>query len=240
MSSNSLQPFFDEGWISDVLRPVRSGKEADVLLCRGSSLLGHQLVAAKVYRPLQQRGFADDAAYWDGAMRHFGRRVRVAATKRSTFGREVRFTAWIDREHDVLTRLHLAGAIVPRALARASSGLLLEWIGNGEEAAPQLRRVQLHSDDAEAVLETLLAQVRIFLAHNVVHADLSDYNVLWDGRPVVIDFPQAVDPRFNRAARQLLRRDVGNLVKHFGRYGLYRNPDLVVEQLWESWLRGRL
>jgi RIO kinase 1 len=240
LSSDSLQPFFDEGWISDVLRPVRGGKEADVLLCRGSSLLDHRLVAAKIYRPRRQRGFADDATYWEGAMRHFDRRVRVAATKRSAFGREVRFSSWIDREHQLLTRLHAAGAAVPRGLARASGGLLLEWIGEGEEPAPQLRQVRLHSADAEAVLEALLEQVRLFLAHDVVHADLSEYNVLWAGRPIVIDFPQAVDPRFNRSARDLLRRDVGNLVKHFARYGLYRDPDRLAGELWDGWLRGRL
>ena len=240
MSNESLQPFFDEGWITDVIRSVRSGKEADVHLCRGSSRVDGALVAAKVYRPRSQRGFSDDSTYWEGGMRTFDRRVRLAATKRSTFGREVRFSAWIGREHEILSRLHAAGATVPRPLAISETGLLLEWIGEREREAPQLRHVQLHPADAASTFDDLLEQVELFLANDLVHGDLSDYNVLWDGRAVVIDFPQAVDPRFNRAALDLLRRDLGNLVRHFARYGLYRDPDRMAADLWDRWLRGRL
>ena len=240
MSIESLQPLFDEGWITDVIRSVRGGKEADVYLCRGSSLVEGALVAAKVYRPRTQRGFSDDSTYWEGGMRTFGRRVRLAATKRSAFGREVRFSAWIGREHEILARLHAAGAVVPRPYAMSQTGLVLEWIGEREQEAPQLRHVQLDAADAEAAFDDLLHQVELFLANDLVHGDLSDYNVLWDGRAVVIDFPQAVDPRFNRSAHDLLRRDLGNLVKHFARYGLYRDPDRLAGELCERWLRGRL
>jgi len=240
LSLESLQPFFDAGWITDVLRPVRGGKEADVFLCRGSSLAGGALLAAKVYRPRQNRGFSDDSVYWEGGMRQMSRRVRVAVDKRSAFGREVRFGAWMGREHEVLTRLHAAGAAVPRPFARSETGLLLEWLGDGQEEAPQLRRFRLGADAAEFAFEDLLGEVELFLANDLVHADLSEYNVLWAGRPVVIDFPQAVDPRFNRSARELLRRDLGNLVRHFARYGLYRDPDRLAGELWDRWLRAAL
>jgi RIO kinase 1 len=58
------------------------------------------------------------------------------------------------------------------------------------------------------------------LYRNVVHGDLSAYNVLvWDDRITVIDLPQAVDVRTNRHARGLLERDVVRIYDHLERYG---------------------
>ena len=50
LSIDVLEPFFDEGWITEVIRPVKSGKEATVYLCRAGDRTGEELVAAKVYR----------------------------------------------------------------------------------------------------------------------------------------------------------------------------------------------
>ena len=61
MSVELLEPLFDGGWISEVIRPVKSGKEATVYLCRARSHGGEELLAAKVYRSTRQRGFKNDA-----------------------------------------------------------------------------------------------------------------------------------------------------------------------------------
>ena len=63
MSIDVLEPFFDEGWITELIRPVKSGKEATVYLCRAGERTGEELVAAKVYRSLHQRGFKNDSVY---------------------------------------------------------------------------------------------------------------------------------------------------------------------------------
>ena len=210
-------------------------------MCRGGVRSGESLVAAKVYRSTQQRGFAADAAYREGDERRMSRRVRVAMAKRSTFGRQARFGRWIEREHEALALLSETGAVVPRAIALSSGALVLEWIGDEDGAAPPLRHVRLPAESAEAVLESLLDQIRLFLTCDLVHGDLSEYNVLWwGGRTVVIDFPQAVDPRFNRSARSLLERDVRNLCRHFERYGLVHQPERIAARLWSAWMRGDL
>lgn len=235
MLLEQLQPALDEGWITSVLRAVKSGKEASVYLCEGSDRAGERLVAAKVYRP--RRTFSHDADYWDGATRHWGRRVNVAAAKRTAFGREVRFSGWIQRELEVLQALHAAGALVPRPIAVAGDALLLGWIGDEDGAAPPLRSVR---PDA-ALLDTLLRQVELFLAHDVVHGDLSEYNVLlWEGEPVVIDFPQAVDPRFNHSARAMLERDLRNLAACFGRSAVVFDWRRHAADLWRRWLNSEL
>ena len=235
MHVDQLRPALDEGWITEVVRSVKSGKEASVYLCAGSERAGHDLVAAKVYR--HRRTFSHDADYWEGATRNWGRRLNVAAAKRTAFGREVRFEAWIGRELAALQELHRAGAAVPRPIGVAGDALLLAWIGDEEGAAPPLH--SLPGDGT--MLEALLREVELFLAHDVVHGDLSEYNVLvWEGRPFVIDFPQAVDPRFNRSARSLLERDLRNLAAYFGRCGVALDWRRHAADLWARWLHSDL
>ena len=239
MSIDLLEPLFDEGWISEVIRPVKSGKEATVYLCRARARAGEELLAAKVYRSTHQRGFKNDAVYWEGGMRAMSRRTRVAMAKRSAFGREAAFSSWITRERETLDTLSAAGANVPRPVTQEGSVLLMSWIGDEAEAAPHLRQVRFEPARAERMFDFLAGQVELWLAHNVVHADLSDYNVLfWRGRPVVIDFPQAVDPRFNRNAYQLLQRDLGNLVRTFERFGVRRDGRALAGAMWERWLHS--
>ena len=237
MSFELLEPLFDGGWISEVIRPVKSGKEATVYLCRARAHAGETLLAAKVYRSTHQRGFKNDAVYWEGGTRAMSRRLKLAMAKRSAFGREVAFGGWISRERETLEALTAAGASVPRPVTQEGSVLLMSWIGDEEQAAPHLRQVEFEEPKAGRVFDFLAGQVELWLAHNVVHADLSEYNVLfWRGRPVVIDFPQAVDPRFNRSAYQLLQRDLANLHRPFARFGVRRDIRALAADMWERWL----
>jgi serine/threonine-protein kinase RIO1 len=69
----------------------------------------------------------------------------------------------------------------------------------------------------------------------------SAFNILyWQGQITVIDFPQAVDPRFNGTARMLLERDVANVCSYFRRYGLRVDATRIADALWEKYLCGGL
>jgi RIO kinase 1 len=71
---------------------------------------------------------------------------------------------------------------------------------------------------------------------NVIHGDLSAYNLLvLDGRLTVIDLPQAIDPRKNRHAHALLERDVRRICEHFERLGVRSSPDRLAADLWTAW-----
>jgi RIO kinase 1 len=237
VSIDVLDPLFDEGWIEEVIRPVKSGKEASVYLCRAGARSGEELVAAKVYRSLENRSFKNAAVYWEGGMRAWNPHDLRAAKKRTGWGKTILFGAWIVRENETLETLHRAGANVPRPITQVGSVLLMKWIGDEEEAALQLRQVRWETDKAGRIFDFLSSQVELWLANNVVHADLSEYNVLvWRGRPVVIDFPQAVDPRFNRSAYSLLQRDLANLYRHFERLGVQRDARALAAGMWERWL----
>ena len=56
---------------------------------------------------------------------------------------------------------------------------------------------------------------------DLVHGDLSAYNILWwRGRAVLIDFSQSVDVVTHPASRELLYRDVERTAGYFRRMGV--------------------
>jgi serine/threonine-protein kinase RIO1 len=54
---------------------------------------------------------------------------------------------------------------------------------------------------------------------------------------VVIDFPQACDPRVNTNAFRLLLRDIENLARFFERFGVHRDPFALADGYWSTWER---
>jgi RIO kinase 1 len=210
----ALEPFFDDGLIDEVVSVIKSGKEAVVYCCRA----GSKLVAAKIYKPQQFRSFRNDALYREGRV-ILNKRDARAAAKRTAHGREVSSARWTDHEWETLRQLHRAGADVPRPIARTSGALLMEFVGSSDAGpAPLLKSAQLSTTEAEAAYSRVLRNVELMLHWYVIHGDLSPYNVLyWAGRPVVIDFPQAIDPRFNANAYALLQRDLDNIGRFFVR-----------------------
>jgi RIO kinase 1 len=69
----------------------------------------------------------------------------------------------------------------------------------------------------------------------LVHGDLSSFNVLWwHERPVIIDFSQAVDAVTHPAARDLLRRDVERTADYFRRQGVAIELDAALTLVGDS------
>jgi RIO kinase 1 len=234
---DALDPFVADGLVDDVLYPIKSGKEAIVYCCRAGRQLEADFVAAKIYKPKAFRSFRDDAVYREGRV-ILDRRARRAAAKRTDFGKQVQSALWTNHEWDVLKTLHAAGADVPKPIARSAGGILLEFVGDADGAAPVLRELELAPAEAEPILDRLLDNIQLWLACDIVHGDLSAYNVLMhDGSPVVIDFPQACDPRFNANAFRLLLRDIENLARFFARLGIHRDASRLAERYWSAWER---
>ena len=233
----SAQPFFDEGLITEIIRPIKSGKEAEVYLCRGAAHLtgGHTLVAAKLHRARDHRGFANDARYLEGRYRKETHELR-AMERKSRIGRVLSQSAWVYHEWETLNTLHAAGVDVPRPIAVSETGLLMAYIGDQDTAAPRLRDVRLSAHQATETFDRLLRNIRSMLLANIVHADLSPFNVLWwEDQATIIDLPQAVDARFNNNASELLRRDVCNLTAYFNRYGTQLEGETIAADLWTAW-----
>jgi RIO kinase 1 len=237
LHENQFEHFFDEGLITHVLRPLKSGKEASVHLCRGNPRsTGADLVALKLYHPLDRRDFRDEGIYRAGEFIK-ERRVRTALEKKTKFGRQVQGEIWVDREWSTLKDLAQAGAPVPRPIQRTGDAILMTYFGDEDAAAPQLRSYR-PQDRAEArdLFDETLRAIELLLLHNVVHGDLSAYNVLvWEGDVTLIDLPQAVDPRKNHHAQALLERDVRRICDHFSGWGVPSDPDRLAADLWTGW-----
>ena len=225
----ALDPFFSDGLIEEVLYQLKSGKEATVYCCRAKD----GLVAAKVYKPRGFRGFRNDAVYQEGRV-ILDRRAARAVARRSDFGQAVKESLWTNHEWETLRVLHAAGADVPRPIAHSNGAIVMEFVGDEDGPAPALKEARLDEEERAEVFEQLMDNIQLWLAYDVVHGDLSPFNVLYhQGAPVVIDFPQAVDPRFNGNAFDLLVRDVSNIA----RYARRDDGFALAERYWSVWER---
>ena len=233
---DTVRHFLDEGLITSVIRPIKSGKEASVLLCRANpSTTALELAALKRYHPLGRRDFRDESVYRDGEWIK-ERRIRVALEKKTRFGREVQGAIWVGREWEMLRALSAAGVDVPSPIATSDDAILMSYVGDVDEAAPQLHRYRPDGEEAPGLFDQLMKNVERMLYLNVIHGDLSPFNVLvWEGRGTVIDLPQAVDPRKNRHARRLLERDVEQICDYFARVGVRSSPQRIADDLWTAW-----
>jgi RIO kinase 1 len=153
----------------------------------------------------------------------------------------VQYGRWVHAEYETQQMLWDAGIDVPRPVACNGSAILMEWIGDEQVAATQLRHVQLPRHEAPQLFERLIDNIERMLRINRIHGDLSPFNVLYfDGRVTLIDFPQAIDPRENRGAYELLRRDVSNICDHFRKFGVRSDAHRIATSLWSRYLRAEL
>ena len=233
----SLLSLVDEGLIEQVLRPLMSGKEAQVYLVRS----GGELRVAKVYKEAHARSFKQRAEYTEGRNVRNSRDQR-AMSKRTRHGREQDEAAWRTAEVEMIYRLRGAGVRVPVPHHFVDGVLIMELVTDADgNPAPRLGDLNLDPERATEVFERVLAEVIRMLAAGVVHGDLSDFNVLMgtDG-PVIIDFPQAVNASGNANARKLLVRDVDNLHRFLDKVIPGRKPPPFAQEMWQLYERGEL
>lgn len=238
MRHEAFQHFIDEGLIHRVIRPLKSGKEASVHLCLANpSTTGQELAVLKVFHPLDRRDFRDEGLYRDGEFIK-ERRIRAALEKKTRFGRQVQGALWVRREWESLKKLSAVGAPVPAPIKGTDDAILMTYIGDGRTAAPRLHEHKPEDlDEVRDIWGRLRRALELMLYHDVVHGDLSAYNVLaWEGSVTVIDFPQAVDPKKNRHAKSMLQRDVLRLGDWFERQGLRLPWERIADDLWTAWI----
>lgn len=232
-----LQELIDDGVIDEVLRPLKSGKEASVYVVRS----GDEIRCAKVYKDMAQRSFQQRVQYQEGRKVRGSRESR-AIGKASKYGRKQQETAWKNTEVDALYQLREAGVRVPEPFGYFHGVLVMELVTDADGfSAARLGEVELEADQARAFHAVLLQQVKLMLCCGLIHGDLSPYNVLVgpDG-PIVIDFPQVVSAAGNNAARSMLLRDVNNLTAYLGRSAPELLDTWYGEQMWELFQAGEL
>jgi RIO kinase 1 len=232
-----LQPLVDDGLVDEVIRPLMSGKEADVFIVR----CGSKVRCAKIYKDAMKRSFKKAAQYTEGRKVRNSRRAR-AIEKGSKFGRKQQEDTWQNAEVDALYRLARAGVRVPEPYGCFDGVLLMELITdeNGD-VAPRLNEVSMSAEQAREDHALMMHYVMCMLCAGLVHGDLSEFNVLVDENgPVIIDLPQAVDAAANNNARSMLERDVKNMSDYYGLFAPELRNSHYAEEMWALYEEGQL
>jgi RIO kinase 1 len=241
-----LATFYERELISDVVRRIGTGKEATVYACTGHPSTGRAVIAAKLYRERSLRGTRNTGEYQDGRamLDEDGNEARFQAPRTDRGGtREQKGkaaaiqTSWLMHEFTLLQAMHARGGDVPEPIEHAEHGLLMEFIGEGTNAAPALNDVELEAGEASQLFDRIVFNIELLLQLGWVHGDLSGYNILYDrGRVALIDFPQVVNSRNNPKARALFERDVQRVAECLGRHDCRVDHERLAQQLWSKYV----
>mgnify|MGYP000891194085 FL=1 len=207
--------------ISAIGGPISTGKEANVFYGERDG----QGIAIKIYR-IQTANFKAMNEYLAGDRRFSS----VRGTRKGLI------FAWTKKEYSNLARAHEAGIPVPEPLAFDRNILLMTFLGQGEVPYPQLRNAEV--EDYGAVYRQILDYVeRLYREARLVHADLSEYNILYHEKPYLIDMGQAVTLDHPRASAFLVR-DIKNLNRYFARHCDVPDEEEVLRTIVGTGRRG--
>jgi len=195
----SIYKLMKEGYIESIDFPISTGKEANVF--RITSPEGKRF-ALKIYRT-SNLTFKRIARYIEGDQRFIGLRG----------SRRKIIMAWATKEYRNLLRLQEAKVRVPAAIRFHNNLLLMEYLGTEDMPAPMLRNVVL--EEPTKTYKLILKYMRLaYQKAELVHGDLSEYNILWMDGPVIIDCGQGMTLDHPNAM-EFLRRDISNVNRYF-------------------------
>ncbi|XP_070277379.1 serine/threonine-protein kinase RIO3 isoform X2 [Myotis yumanensis] len=114
---------------------------------------------------------------------------------------------WAEKEMHNLTRMQKAGIPCPAVVLLKKHILVMSFIGHDQVPAPKLKEVKLSSEEMEAAYhQTLHLMQQLYNECTLVHADLSEYNMLWHaGKVWLIDVSQSVEPTHPHGLEFLFR-----------------------------------
>lgn len=137
---------------------------------------------------------------------------------------------WAEKELRNLKRVHASGIPCPEPLHLKLHVLFMEFLGNDEGwPAPKLRDAPIKplegDEDASGhyrklYIELISIMRKLFHVCHLVHADLSEYNILYHKEKLyLIDVSQSVEHDHPRSL-EFLRMDIKNVSDYFGRQGV--------------------
>ncbi|KAK2555338.1 Serine/threonine-protein kinase RIO1 [Acropora cervicornis] len=204
-----LFKILNKGVICEINGCISTGKEANVYHAINAN--GDQR-AVKVYKTSiltfkdRDRYVAGEFRFRHGYCRHNPRKM---------------VKTWAEKEMRNLTRLHQAGVPCPEPVILRSHVLVMEFIGIDGWPAPLLKDVTLSESKArELYLQCIQIVRNIYWKCRLVHADLSEFNLLYEGDKLyVIDVSQSVEHDHPHAL-EFLRKDCTNVTEFFKKNGV--------------------
>lgn len=207
----------NRGYIRRIFGVVRSGKESRVYWGLGKR---NKPVALKIF-------LTTSADFRKGRMMYIKGDERFKSTRTDT---RSLINLWALKEFRNLQQAEEAGVRVPSPLKVEGNVLLMEFIGRKGIPAPLLRETPL--DHPGRAYDMIAEAVRrLYQKAQLVHSDLSEYNIMMvDSAPVIFDFAQAVPPE-HPMARSFLERDLTRLNDYFSKIGV-SVPSIERLTLW--------
>jgi RIO kinase 2 len=199
----AINAFVKAGLLEAFGKPLGVGKEADVydaLTPKGEriAIKFHRLGRISFRQTMRKRGWTTEDVNWL-------LRSRKAAEK----------------EFEALKLVYPKGVAVPKPISQNRHAIAMSAIEGAELA--QWREIP----KPEKVLSEILGNIRkAYLKAGVIHADLSEYNIILkpDMHILIIDWPQYVTAKHPNA-QQLLKRDIENIINFFKRKHLLAEVD---------------
>ncbi|KAG6034741.1 hypothetical protein E4U19_005507 [Claviceps sp. Clav32 group G5] len=222
-----LLQMINRGFVSEVHGAISTGKEANVY---GGVLVDDKTgdaiqKAIKVYKTAILV-FKDRERYITGEHRFKG------GFDKGNNRKMVKL--WAEKEFRNLRRIYNAGIPCPEPITLKLHVLVMGFLGDKKGwAYPRLRDAVLTGDDVEQQWRSLYIQLlgvmrKIYQVCRLVHADLSEYNILYNkGLLYIIDVSQSVEPDHPRSL-EFLRMDIKNVGDFFRRKGVDTLSDRAI------------
>jgi RIO kinase 1 len=210
-----LRKFFTKEIIERLDFLIGRGKEADVYVAEGGKALEGKLVVIKIFR-IETSNFRSRMNYMIGDPRfsHIKKNILSIVNE------------WCKKEYGNLNIAFSAGVHAPKPYYFSGNILAMEIIEDKGAPAPQLKNIKINNP--EHFLDIIIKDMKKLYANNLVHADISEYNILVkENTPYIIDFGQAV-VLLHPNAKDFLRRDINTILNYFLRtYNISKNSDDV-------------
>ncbi len=215
----NIEKVFTHGIVSRMIHIISKGKEADVYLAEAGEKVSEMYAVLKIFNQ-ENTSFKRRTEYVKGDPRFDGIKADVKSIIR----------IWCRKEYGNLKIAEEAQVSAPKPYYFRGNVLAMQLIGDDGVPAPILKNIGL--EDPEKVLDEIVENMKRLYSANLVHGDMSEYNVLIkDGMPFLIDIGQGVSLGHPKA-NEFLERDVTNILYYFKkRYGIERNHEKVVSQI---------
>ncbi|KAI0006910.1 RIO1 family-domain-containing protein [Xylariaceae sp. FL0662B] len=222
-----LYQMINRGVISEVHGAISTGKEANVYGAVAYPDINGPAVqrAVKVYKTAIL-SFKDRERYITGE-----HRFKSGSEKGNT---RKMVKLWAEKEFRNLRRIHSAGIACPKPVQLKLHVLVMGFLGDRKGYAyPRLRDATIEGGDADQVWRQLYRQLlgtmrRMYQVCRLVHADLSEYNILYNNKQLyIIDVSQSVEHDHPRSL-EFLRMDIKNTGDFFRKQGVDTLADRTI------------
>ncbi len=209
----ALEKLNTKGFIDEIRSIVSTGKEANIY----HGYLKDKEIAIKIYA-IDTSSFKNMERYIIGDKRFDTWRNR----------RQLIYN-WAQKEYKNLSRVY-RDINCPQPYKAYRNVLVMDFIGKDGIPAPRMK--DLPPEKPRKYFKTIKEYMKKMYERQLVHADLSEYNILNAGKPVIIDISTGVlldHPK----AEEFLQRDVRNICSYFRKHGVDSADHEVLREIKE-------